>query len=661
MKFLRIIVLCLTSVFVAQSVYSQATVVPSKKKVVIDGKSYYLHTVKQNETLYSISKAYNILQRDIVFHNPDALESIRIGQELKIPVEADNSPAVNMLQSAQFIYHITEKGQTVFWLTQNYNITQEELYKHNPVLEHSELQAGQVITIPKKTDETVQRAKPKIAHEVHTVKRNETLFSIAKSYNADLNEIYELNPEINPKDNRVRIGQQIKIPLPNAQPIGLPVETSKTDTIIIRQDLQNNQAVETHHLAPDINDEPTQHLVSLPSDCVETSQNEFRIAMLLPMFLADNAPTSPPDSGMVVDSEGRFKYRDGRYWIHPKSANALEFYMGALLAIDSLKKQGVVAKLVLFDTMRDSLKIAQILRNPDMKNMDLIIGPFYTELVNQVASFARENRIFYISPIAINAASLVSNPYLMQVNSGEINTVAPMVEYISKQENIHVTLIGNQLEEDQTVYNAYLNKLKTAFADTSLTALQMRYDDLRQTGSYLKANRMNIVIIPAANERFVNLIAAQLNAASRTYQINLYGPANWTKFVNFDPEYLHTLEFRYATAFHIDYDTPPVQNFLQQYRKMYFTEPTMLTGINEISPNAYQFAFLGYDVTFYFMSVIQKFGKDFGQCIPFFKMPLLQSDFRFEKIDPFSGFKNVHLDIYKYGKDYSIRKERGEN
>jgi len=648
MNLLRIIVLCLMSVVVAQPVYSQVLVVPSKKKVVIDGKSYYLHTVKKDETLYSISRAYNVLQRDIVFHNPDALESVRLGQELKIPVNTGETPAVNILQSAQFIYHITEKGQTVFWLTQHYNISKEDLFKHNPVLEHSELQAGQVITIPKKTDDTAQPAKLKIAHEVYTVKRGETLFSIAKSYNADLNEIYELNPEIDPKDARVKMGQQIKIPLPDAQPIGLPVEISKADTIIIRQDLKTQ-------------DLETQDFLSQSSDCAETSQREFRIAMLLPLFLADNAPASPPDSGMVVNSEGRFKYRDGRYWIHPRSADALEFYQGALLAIDSLKKQGLNADVVIFDTMHDTLKIAQILRNPDMKNMDLIIGPFYTDLVNQVASFARENRIHYVSPIAINEASLINNPYLMQVNTGEINTVTPMVEHISKQKNVHVTLIGNQLETDQIVFNAYLNKLKTIFADSSLTVLQMRYDDLQEPDRYLKTERMNVVIIPAENKRFVNLIAGKLYAATHSFQVNLYGPASWTKFVDLDMEYLHTLEFRYASAFYIDYDNPQVQNFLQQYRKMYFTEPTMLTGINEISPQAYQFAFLGYDVTFFFMSVMKKYGKDFGDCIPFFRMPTQQSDFRFEKINPFSGYKNTNLDIYKYGKDYSIMKEKVEN
>ncbi len=649
MNLLRIFILCLICVSVAQPAYSQVTVTPSKKKVVVDGKSFYLHTVKQGETLYSISKAYNVLQKDIVFNNPDAFEGIKVGQELKIPIKAEEAPAGSQLESAQFIYHITEKGQTTYWLTQHYNISQEELLKYNPELEHSPLQAGQVVTIPKKANGVVQPTKPKTGYAMHTVKRKETLFSIAKSYNADLNEVLEMNPEIDANDPKLKIGQQIKIPLSDAVPISLPVETSKTDTIIIRQDLQ------TPANGVQVSGAPV--VVEDTSECVETPQNEFRIAMMLPLFLADNSPASAPDSSMVKDSDGRFRYKDGHYWIHPRSVNALEFYEGALLAIDSLKKQGLNAKVYVFDTMRDTIKMAQLLRSPAMKDMDLIIGPFGTELVNQVRSFAIENRIYYVSPTAINTASLKNNPYLLQVNAGEINAVNPRVDYISKQKNIHVTLIGNKSEADQTLFTAYQNKLRTVFADSSLTVRQMRTDSLQQPSRYLKKRRMNVVIIPSADEAFVNVVTGQLNTSAHSFQINLYGLANWTKFVNLDLEYLHTLEFRYATGFYIDYGKPEVQKLLQQFRKTYYTEPTMVTGYGGISSYAYQFAFLGYDITYYFVSAMRKYGKSFGHCTPNFQMPMLQSDFHFEKIDPFSGYKNTHLDIYKYGKDYTVTKE----
>ena len=219
MDLLRILTFCLIWASAAQTVNSQVTVVPSKTRTVIDGKTFYLHIVKQGETLYSISKAYNIPQKDVVFNNPDAFEGIRVGQELKIPVKAADTATSNKIESALYIYHIAEKGQTTYGIAQQYGIGMEDLYKHNPELEHSPLQAGQVVTIPKAGKSAVQPEKPKTGYVIHSVKRKETLFSIAKSYDVDLNMIFEINPEIDSKDPKIKIGQEIKIPVPNSEPI----------------------------------------------------------------------------------------------------------------------------------------------------------------------------------------------------------------------------------------------------------------------------------------------------------------------------------------------------------------------------------------------------------------------------------------------------------
>jgi ABC-type branched-subunit amino acid transport system substrate-binding protein len=276
------------------------------------------------------------------------------------------------------------------------------------------------------------------------------------------------------------------------------------------------------------------------------------------------------------------------------------------------------------------------LENPEMKNTDLIIGPFTTDLVDKVSDFSRENEIYCVTPTAISAESLKNNPFLLQVTGGEINSVNTTVNYIATQKNIHITLIGNTREYDKTIFNAYHNKLKSVFSDSLYTVIQMRIDSLQQPVRYLNKNRINVVIIPSSDEDFINIITRQLNTASINYQINLYGLMSWTKFVNLDLEYFHTLEFRYATAYYIDYERPEVKNFIKQFKKMYFTEPTMVTSLGKISPYPYQIAFLGYDVTFFFVSALMKYGENFGDNISNFRMNMLQSDFHFERLDALS-------------------------
>ncbi|GHT22492.1 hypothetical protein FACS189430_04360 [Bacteroidia bacterium] len=603
----------------------------SKKKTVIEGKTYYLHTVKQGETLYSISKAYNIQQKDIVFNNPGALESIRVGEELKIPEKTTGTEAAKtQLESTQFIYHIAEQGQTVYSLMQKYHLTQEELYKQNPELEHSPLQVGQVVTIPKRDSKPSDSDN---GFRIHEVQKRETLFSIARTYNLSANQLMDANPEINSRTQDIRAGQKIRIPLPDVKPIGIPVEMSQTDTVIVRKDLEEDSA-----------------------ECVPVTQTNFKIAMLLPLFLSGNAAVAS-DTTYTKDAQGRYVRKNGTYWISPHSETALEFYQGALLAIDSLNKLGLNAKVYVFDTMRDTLEVQKILSTPVMKEMDLIIGPFHTELVDKTARFAAENHIFYVSPTAVNIESVKNSPYLIQVTTGAMSTVAPTMDIISRQrDSIRVTLIGNKSETDQTLFHAYHNKLKTILPDSLISTYQFKVDSLKTPPEYLKKKTKNVVIVTATNEVFITIIAAHLNAATRDYPVNLYGLPVWTNFINLDPEYLHNVEFRFATPYYIDYSRKDVLRFLQQYRKYYATEPS-LSKQGSYSLLPVQHAFLGYDVMFFFGSAVKLYGKDFGQCVSHFRLPALQSDFHFTKVSP-GGHINSNLNIYRYTKNYKVVKEK---
>ena len=70
-------------------------VVRSEKIATIDGKMYYVHTVVQGETLYSIAKGYDVSVKNIVENNGDVLDGLKAGQEIKIPCsEVKRDPAI---------------------------------------------------------------------------------------------------------------------------------------------------------------------------------------------------------------------------------------------------------------------------------------------------------------------------------------------------------------------------------------------------------------------------------------------------------------------------------------------------------------------------------------------------------------------------------------
>ncbi|MEZ5148824.1 MAG: LysM peptidoglycan-binding domain-containing protein [Bacteroidales bacterium] len=79
----------------------------SQIKETIDGKEYYLHFVKQGETLYNIARAYNITVDDIFKSNEASRDGIRPGNVLKIPVDLKNTGPKSSRKSPKKHFSIT--------------------------------------------------------------------------------------------------------------------------------------------------------------------------------------------------------------------------------------------------------------------------------------------------------------------------------------------------------------------------------------------------------------------------------------------------------------------------------------------------------------------------------------------------------------------------
>ncbi|MDH5599150.1 MAG: LysM peptidoglycan-binding domain-containing protein, partial [Cyclobacteriaceae bacterium] len=182
---------------------------------VINGKSFYIHEVKPGETLYGLTNKYNVTTQLILENNPEVKEGLKVGQELKIPVTKTSAPSDNI--------HIVQPGETLFSLSRDFNISVTEIKQLNN-LQSDNLTVGQKLIVKKGTtitNEIPKEIKTEIKEEikeeepkklpqgkVHEVKAGETLFSISRLYNIHVDELIELNDLT---DNTLSIGQVLKL------------------------------------------------------------------------------------------------------------------------------------------------------------------------------------------------------------------------------------------------------------------------------------------------------------------------------------------------------------------------------------------------------------------------------------------------------------------
>lgn len=94
----------------------------------------------------------------------------------------------------------------------------------------------------------------------------------------------------------------------------------------------------------------------------------------------------------------------------------IDLYEGMKLAVDTLTKQGVRIDLRAYDTERKASTINRLLATPELRNTDLIIGPFFPDENALVQTFSTQNRINVFKPFTNNLEMVGTNEfgYLLQ-------------------------------------------------------------------------------------------------------------------------------------------------------------------------------------------------------------------------------------------------------
>lgn len=132
-------------------VFGAVSAVSAEEIVVIGGAKYTIHDVVKGETLYSLARHYGVTVDDIKGANAVLTEGLKAGQRIKIPVKSavEKSPKVQL--------HKVVRGETLYSLAKQHNLTVEELREANPHIKKG-LKAGQLIEIPIKESQVEQPA-----------------------------------------------------------------------------------------------------------------------------------------------------------------------------------------------------------------------------------------------------------------------------------------------------------------------------------------------------------------------------------------------------------------------------------------------------------------------------------------------------------------------
>ncbi|MDC6367075.1 MULTISPECIES: LysM peptidoglycan-binding domain-containing protein [Flavobacteriaceae] len=187
-------------------------------------QKYTTHAVKKGETLKSISQQYRVTPYTILQSNKEikTAADVKPNTILIIPLNGsvvattDDSKKDEVQEEQKpigYTRHRVRKRETLFGLTQRYQITEEQLKRYNRQLYSEPLQKGMVLQIPKFPEPDPEDER-ELDFETYIVQPKETRWSIAHKYGITVDSLIILNPELTKNSDYLAAGQELQLPRP---------------------------------------------------------------------------------------------------------------------------------------------------------------------------------------------------------------------------------------------------------------------------------------------------------------------------------------------------------------------------------------------------------------------------------------------------------------
>lgn len=508
------------------------------------------------------------------------------------------SKKTEVIDGKKYYLHTVEKGQTLFGISRAYGLTTNDILVENPDLINGSIKPGMVLRIPaekplppaKPSQTTPQTAAKDTATFLFTVEPGQTLYSIAQQHKTTVERLTELNPQV--KTAGLKAGQQIRVPGKAQTTVSLPANVALADTVF----RVNKKAL-------------------------------YNVVLMLPLQLAQVENIQPEN-----DKGPGFSL---------KAEATMQFYEGALLAVDSMKRRGMKVKLHVFDVgANDSLNVEKILARPELQQADLILGPLDPEPFRKVADFGQKRSIAVISPLAPNNSLLFKQPTVSKVVPSLSTQMKQLAEYLNTTSaNDQIILINSGSPKELQMVNTFrtaFDQLRVAQGKDSIAYI----NGSSGIEAKLKKGQKNIIVVPSTSQAFVTGLLLTLKGLAEKYTIEVYGMQKWMEFENLDREYMQTINLHYISHYFIDYEDPATKRVLLQYRAAF-------------KGDAGQYVLAGYDVTLFFLNALFEDGTFFYMKLDTRKGDGLQQRFEFYRSEEESGFDNKAIRIVKM-EDYKL-------
>ena len=355
-----------------------------------------------------------------------------------------------------------------------------------------------------------------------------------------------------------------------------------------------------------------------------------RIAVFAPLYL-DSA----------FDAAGNYRY--GKTF--PKYINpGLEFWEGAQLALDSLKKEGVKVEIHVFDTKSTSKKFAQLIADSSLRTMDLFIGNVNVNEAAALAQVANNSNIPFINANLPNDASVTNNPNYVILNPTLKTQMTGIYKFLQKNYSVSNIIVFRKKGQVEDILRGYLTDIEKS---TMAIPLKMKYVTLEdnftidQLYPHIDSNRTNVCLAGSLDAAFGQKLCHQLASVSSSYSSTVIGMPTWD-VIDFEKTIYKGIEIYYSTPYYINPADKLVGVVNEYFKTQFYSRPSDMV-------------FRGFETIYHFAHLLDLHDKNLNSSFGDKRFKLF---YEFD-IQPTLNRTTMTLDYFENKKLYFVKKVDG--
>lgn len=566
------------------------------KSIIIEvgGRSYYKHLVASGDTIYALSKAYNVSEQQILDSNEGMTPAtLKVDSYIYIPYVAKTE--LNIVDKKKFVIHSVKSGDTIYSIARKYMVSVATLEQDNPDIDIERIAPGMEVRVRRSergyaTMDDIDKEQRKRDKDIvlksneYRVMAGETVYSLSRRFGLSeevFMEINSLKSSRDLKEGMIVIRTKPVEVVPENEEIVASSEEPKTEEQPIIE-AQEERVVEVVA----VEEQPMADAYAPIFEKFDPEQ-KLRTLLMLPF------------------------HKDGKV-----NSAAVDFYRGVLLAMEELRDQGYDIELSVLDTQGlEDVVVDIVTYDPQFYGTNLIIGPVYENEISKVLPYATEAHIPVVSPLADITSLSGSVLYQMQTeNSHKYDRFAEIFDGSREVVVIHTSSVDKE----------YMEKMYELSANHTLHELNYKFDRgsllYRRNADGSNGEEIDITefmhtrtskafVVLASSETDVDRVLTTLSSTRASIlgrgglmgDYVVVGNRRWKQMTSIDKQTFFNNNTIFLVPYHANRGSETITMFDARYVKAYEVLPTM-------------YSYRGYDAAMIFCRKMYE-GFDGSGCV----------------------------------------------